>query len=300
MVLVFLCVINFLDTVFASCGWRQPSLEDIHRFANASWRKNRIDEAASVCDIDRISAEDWDGRVTKPTILFGGENVSRLSYLLSREQLHDVFGDIHVAPKAVLGHNDFLVNAAYFQEATVPFKMFVDLVLARKVEQVVDNVWWSRHELSDLRRSTMSILINIISKKSHLLNSANNLSAILNSFSSAIDVHQKEMLSSYAYLGAAGTGAAFHRHGVAFNALACGAKRWWFAPPNHFENVVGLRPLRGTNSVDDEERCPSEMPWLRECIQRQGEIVIVPNGVPHATVNIQESVGIAFVPGGHA
>jgi len=86
-------------------------------------------------------------------------------------------------------------------------RLFIDFILGRGKEQVVDSAWWSRDELNSLRIEVMTILAKITDPG----NKMNLLQELITNST-----------SSYAYIGSPGTGAAFHKHGVAFNALACG------------------------------------------------------------------------------
>jgi len=83
-------------------------------------------------------------------------------------------------------------------------------------------------------------------------------------------------------------------------------KRWWFAPPAMFQDVIGLRPLRDTCDMsknDHDNTCSMKAIRfydIKQCIQHEKEIIVVPEGWLHSTLNVAESVGIALVPGGHA
>ena len=291
------------------CGWKDPSEEQLTKYLRASWRELSV--PASGCDLMRVSVDEWRSgswgqngntsaeSLTEPIVIVGDErNTYRLSNLLSRRQLQEVWGGVRVAPAGSLSE-EYSANSAYFQQAEVPLRMFIEFVLARGMEQVVDSAWWSRDELQPLRMEVMSAVTNVIDTSPE-----KELTQQL--------LHNST--SSYAYIGSPGTGAAFHRHGIAYNALACGRKRWWFAPPERFELVVGQRPIRDSSDChgsqcssginlfdqDDAHTGGKTKSWLKQCIQHEGEIIVVPEGWLHATLNVAETVGVALVPGGHA
>jgi hypothetical protein len=90
------------------------------------------------------------------------------------------------------------------------------------------------------------------------------------------------------FLGPAHSGAYFHQHFSAWNALLYGAKRWFLLPP---DAVFGPYTASMVNWLAvDKSRLP--IPPL-ECVQESGEILFVPEGWLHATINLQDSVGIA-------
>ena len=99
------------------------------------------------------------------------------------------------------------------------------------------------------------------------------------------------------YLGPAGSGAPLHWHVDAVNLLAHGRKRWFLAPPAAaaFSTVPAgawldqLDQLRNGSGALDElvEAAPFE------CVQEAGDALYVPTNWGHATINVEESIGIA-------
>lgn len=99
-------------------------------------------------------------------------------------------------------------------------------------------------------------------------------------------------------LGTRGSGTLFHNHGAAYNVLAYGAKRWYLHPPGW----LGYTDIRG--DVKDFHKLkltvatytqgfharikPFEAPL--ECMQRAGEMMYVPTGWQHATLNTREAI----------
>lgn len=96
------------------------------------------------------------------------------------------------------------------------------------------------------------------------------------------------------YMGVPGSGAPEHIHTDAVNALVYGRKRWFLKPPEH-ASYSKLPPLAWFRSkephgyVNQKGRLP-----LYECVQQPGDVIFVPNGWGHQTLNIQTSIGSAF------
>ena len=117
-----------------------------------------------------------------------------------------------------------------------------------------------------------------------------------------VEVGNREAPRVQFYLGAAGTGAPWHFHNAAFNALAYGRKRWLILPPG--DSLYSAEPAMEYLQGDDYARrvaerdgaadaVPQPIPPL-EFIQEAGDLIYIPMGWSHATVNIEASVGVAF------
>ena len=90
------------------------------------------------------------------------------------------------------------------------------------------------------------------------------------------------------YVGGPGTGAQFHWHNSALNALAYGKKRWFLLPKGRaiYSTETPLEYLRDNATLTG---------WKPlELVQRAGDLVFVPHAWAHQTVNIETSVGVAF------
>jgi len=91
-------------------------------------------------------------------------------------------------------------------------------------------------------------------------------------------------------LGGSGTGVPFHTHGAVFAEVLHGMKRWFLLPPKS-------RPIFDPNE--------STLKWysdiytsqhdgtLQECVLRPKEILYLPHGWWHATMNLGQSVFIS-------
>jgi len=78
-----------------------------------------------------------------------------------------------------------------------------------------------------------------------------------------------------------------HYHLLAANVLAYGRKRWFLRHPAHA--VFSATPAASWVHSDEFE--PRAM---LECVQEAGDVLIVPSMWAHATLNLEESVGIAY------
>lgn len=98
-------------------------------------------------------------------------------------------------------------------------------------------------------------------------------------------------------LGPRGSGAYPHFHNAAANALVHGEKRWWLFPPGvaffdvrHIKKwssdaVLGLPAI--ANSTVEGKR-------VLECVQRAGEVMVLPDMWGHAVYNTKDSIGVAY------
>ena len=97
------------------------------------------------------------------------------------------------------------------------------------------------------------------------------------------------------FLGAPGTGAPMHYHEAAWNALIYGSKRWFMLPPH--AAIYSTKPALLFFKEDYPKLLAesADKPWLRpyECMQRAGDVIVMPTGWGHATINTAASVGVA-------
>ena len=94
------------------------------------------------------------------------------------------------------------------------------------------------------------------------------------------------------YLGAPGSGAPFHTHAAAWNYLAHGRKLWALTPPA--EALVSVQPAHRLffEELDSLPKALGVQP-PRMCVQRAGDLLVLPWQWGHATLNLRSSVGIA-------
>lgn len=95
-------------------------------------------------------------------------------------------------------------------------------------------------------------------------------------------------------IGGSGSGVGFHRHAAAFQAIFHGWKRWLFYGPD--QSPPG--GIHGGWPIFDwlREVYPSlkgeSMP--RECIQKPGDLMYIPEAWYHATINLADSVAVSM------
>mmetsp|Transcript_75782 Transcript_75782/g.214244 ORF Transcript_75782/g.214244 Transcript_75782/m.214244 type:complete len:478 (+) Transcript_75782:63-1496(+) len=95
-------------------------------------------------------------------------------------------------------------------------------------------------------------------------------------------------------VGGPGSGVGFHRHAAALQMTAHGWKRWFLYHPadNPPGGVHGGWPI-----LDWLHRVYPALRgrWApRECIQKPGDVIYVPEGWYHAVVNLADSVGVSL------
>ena len=94
------------------------------------------------------------------------------------------------------------------------------------------------------------------------------------------------------YLGPRGSGTQPHWHGSSWNWLVHGRKEWQLWPPaeaSYAQQHVALALEQGGRGAADVEMLPDSL----KCEQLPGEVLLVPHGWGHATVNLEPSIGWA-------
>ena len=101
---------------------------------------------------------------------------------------------------------------------------------------------------------------------------------------------------SYLLIGVSGTGIEWHMHADGWNGLACGHKRWFLLPPTSIPPRYP-RPLETRGGMLNWFRRFyhdfSQLEGAREIVQRPGDVLYVPEGWYHATINIGETLGVS-------
>lgn len=87
------------------------------------------------------------------------------------------------------------------------------------------------------------------------------------------------------YLGRPGSGAPFHIHSDAVNAVVAGSKRWFVYTPKR--TLYSRTPIQEWIDGDYTRLSEGEKPL--ECIQEAGDVVYVPLDWGHAVVNLEEN-----------
>ena len=115
------------------------------------------------------------------------------------------------------------------------------------------------------------------------------------------------------FVGPRRSGISLHYHKAAWNALLFGRKLWVLSPPRHsrfrrhefaahsFEQRGWLEEaaqraranVRGAASHPPAADELANATIRRYCVQREGDVIFVPAGWGHSTLNLEESVGVA-------
>lgn len=114
--------------------------------------------------------------------------------------------------------------------------------------------------------------------------------------------HENFTPKAQLFFGPAGSGAPFHVHTCAFNAIAYGRKIWFMLPPVHA--LFSMKALadflaEARDCIADATACTPSMgpgfPFEHIVVieQRAGDIVYVPGGWSHAVINTEPTVGAA-------
>ena len=96
---------------------------------------------------------------------------------------------------------------------------------------------------------------------------------------------------TYFLLGGTRSGVVAHMHGAGWNALLSGAKRWFLWPPNRMPPVALTFGVLHWFEKVYPKLAPSERPI--ELIQRAGEVIYLPDGWGHATLNVGLTLAVA-------
>ena len=97
----------------------------------------------------------------------------------------------------------------------------------------------------------------------------------------------RELGNWFLSVGPSGSGQHFHSHGEAFNAVVAGRKRWFFLPPGS-----AVEAGEYASSLEFARRLPAE--GVMECTQDTGDVVVVPAQVPHAVINVGDTVSVSL------
>lgn len=102
-------------------------------------------------------------------------------------------------------------------------------------------------------------------------------------------------------LGQAGTGLVMHRHWEAWNTVVHGKKHWFLYPPDitpplQFPVTVSIQEWLSTIYPEIKRQAgggSKQVPLPLECTQHAGQLIYIPEGWYHATVNLVETIGVA-------
>ena len=95
------------------------------------------------------------------------------------------------------------------------------------------------------------------------------------------------------YVGAKGTGSAYHHHNAAWNILTSGRKRWSFLPPA--QAAWSRLPLSEFHRRGHQRKLSERLGGhlALKCVQLEGDMVVVPEAWGHEVRNLASSIGVA-------
>ena len=94
------------------------------------------------------------------------------------------------------------------------------------------------------------------------------------------------------YIGGELSGAYFHHHGAAVNVLFKGKKKWYLLPPKMFYGPTSMNLVTWMHGIKPFLKYPP-----LEVLQEEGDLVFVPTAWSHATMNLEETLGVAIEVG---
>ena len=132
---------------------------------------------------------------------------------------------------------------------------------------------------------------------SKLFPSMNSVTAASNENLSEYDLNpktqelwRKPFVNMQWALGTKGSGAPVHFHNTAWNQLFYGKKHWYLLPPGH--NLMGKKQVFKWVE-EDVASLKAQGYEFTECVQQQGDVLIVPELWGHAVLNTQDSIAVA-------
>lgn len=95
--------------------------------------------------------------------------------------------------------------------------------------------------------------------------------------------------------GDAGSGTPMHSHSAAYNYLLFGKKHWYLTPPPNVKRRegAGVQHVQAWLQDPDAYAAYKTENVLTECIQRPGELLFIPAGWGHATLNKKPTLAVA-------
>ena len=92
-------------------------------------------------------------------------------------------------------------------------------------------------------------------------------------------------------LGGPASGAPQHFHNTAWNACVYGAKKWLVYPPAYA--LMSNEQIRKWDEDDRSELEKDGQPSTLTCVQRAGDVAVVPEMWGHGVVNLEETLAVA-------
>lgn len=231
------------------------------------------------CNIDRrpgLTKEDFEAtyRHRKPVIFRNQVCNIKTAESLSRATLEKLWGDVPV--RSALDHNHLMTLGELGVNMTL--QAFLDTVMQE-----------GSPNLDGTTKSPPYIFDNY---RGDFLKACKERTG-----STPFDKYTPPGITSWSSplqiaIGNSNSGTQFHEHAEAFHELFNGKKRWGIVPPGK-RNLVFNPKSSYSHWLEDVYPTLSLESTLLECIQEAGEVIYIPGGFMHATVNIGMVVGVA-------
>ena len=242
-----------------------------------------LEDLTTECQIDyftRLSVDDFFASYhgNKP-VMFRSPNYPNVDVLkeLERSTLLQKYGNISVG---VATSMDGIFALGASSQSELPLKEVIKLISTWPARDVYFFDSARGHFLSNARRETGSTPMDAYRPPPHFTGIAKEFE----------DTHPRMTI------GGAGSGLSFHQHTSTYNELFVGAKRWSLygpgtAPVNQGYTLFQSHRawLRARLNASTREKDPSPL----ECIQFPGDVLYIPDGWLHATVNLRRTISIA-------
>lgn len=146
--------------------------------------------------------------------------------------------------------------------------------------------------------ANLDLLDQAAIQQSAVSHSAHSSVTFMSIPTSVLLAHHHLQINPQFYLGGPSTGAPWHFHFNAVNALIHGEKQWFLQPPEHAfystESPLEWVTRVATKSPEALYGPDHSPPPPMQCTQYSGDVIFAPAGWGHATINAEASIGFAF------
>lgn len=251
------------------------------------------------CDIERVSASDFDGdrferefREQKPVVVEGLGQLEKWPAFerWQRAELLERIGDATVSIRDESSRDSLIQqkNGAGGTESTT-LREFVQKSFDQSIVRVS-----AKSSLANIRTQNYQFDPEFLQADGISLTDDFHTPAAFNT------LEDGESTPPFFFLGTRGSGVAFHRHGEVWNAVVHGRKRWFLYPKEWHSKLLGVDPdlaIDGLGWFKTFYRSVANNTKITplECVTGPGDVLYLPRSWLHATVNVEDSVGMFVV-----
>ena len=257
-------------------AWRPVPLRDAAGACVQPWQDPNPAHLFPKCDVDELTADQLTPALfaekyslQRPFILRNATaNAGAREFLADRCDIVERFGDVQVDlgdPFSLVVHGRPSSSTSLREYLDTPFEVSAPLYFFDRFGR------WTEHlgELGSMLETPAALQLHPVDADAPIIFA----------------------------IGKTGSGIGLHAHQDAWNQVLFGAKRWTLYPGS----PGGVPPEAGYNPTEPH------LQWLRatypvvkdgvnkplECVQRAGDVIYVPEGWYHATVNLGDTAAIA-------